>query len=55
MRTRAWIAAAALVAVASPSLAAHKGKIDNWEEPQAGMAKANAKGLPMMMFFTADW
>ncbi|MEZ6183576.1 MAG: hypothetical protein R3F62_01030 [Planctomycetota bacterium] len=33
----------------------HRGKIANWEEPQAGMAKASAEGLPMMMFFTADW
>jgi len=47
--------AAAAVAFAAPALAKHNGKISNWEEPAQGAAKANAKGLPMMMFFTADW
>ena len=54
MKARMLIAAAA-VAFAAPALAKHNGKISNWEEPAQGAAKANAKGLPMMMFFTADW
>ena len=57
MNSRVLITAAALAAFALPSMAAgsHKGKITNWEEPAQGAATANAKGLPMMMFFTADW
>ena len=54
MRISSW-AAALVVAVAAPALAGHEGKL-TWEtDPQKGLAKAKAAGLPGMLFFTAEW
>jgi len=53
----AALAAALLAGAAAPTLAgSHTGAIENWEmDPEAGLQKARAKGLPAMLFFTADW
>ena len=48
--------AVGLMAAPAALAGSHEGTITNWEkDPEAGLARARAIGLPTMLFFTADW
>ena len=54
--TRFGLVTAVAVALAMPSvaLADHNGRMP-WENPEEGMQRARAMGLPMLMVFSAEW
>jgi hypothetical protein len=52
---RLILTAAAVVALAAPAAADHKGKISWVEEPAEGFQQAKLSGKPILLFFTASW
>jgi len=59
MRATSMLAAAAAAVLLGAAPAAHaedhRGKVPWVENVEEGLKKAKQTGLPVMLFFTADW